>query len=121
MKSVPVVTGGVVWIQIDRQAVLAFGNAPVKVEADTCETESAIRFGRTRIQLHCFRSGFLCGRGRLGKWLDTEDAEPVVVIGNAGIGQGILGIEFDSVVVTLERLVQSGFRVTVPVVAAPQV
>jgi hypothetical protein len=45
MKRIPVVRGGVVWIDLERAAVLTFRDGPVEVMADSREAKRAVSFG----------------------------------------------------------------------------
>src|SRR5258705_13095857 len=104
MESVPVVPGCVVWIQTDCQTMLPVRDGPIKIVTDGGKTKRAVGFSRTLIQLNCFGRR-LFGRERgLDKRPDTENAEPVVVISDTGVGQRVLWIQLNRVVVAFEGL-----------------
>ena len=99
---------GVVWIQLDRAFEILFRRGPVPVEQFHV-TERAVRFGGRGIEFDRFCRRLLRGRGTFRKRLQAKHAEPVVVIGDTGVGEGIVGIEIDRFLVTLERLREADF------------
>ena len=92
MESVPVVTRGVIWIQTNCQAMLPVGDGPIKIVTNGGKAKRAVTFSRTLIQLNSFGCSLFSSCRCLRKWPDTENAEPVVVISDAGVGQRILWI-----------------------------
>src|SRR5215203_5812145 len=86
VKCVPVMARGVVRIDLDRTAVLAFCYGPVEVVTNGCEAECAVSLRGTRIEFHCFCRGLFRSRGSFGERPDTEDTKPVVVVGDACVG-----------------------------------
>ena len=113
--------GGVVGIDFDRAAVLAFCDGPVEVMTNSCEAERAVGFGGSRIQLHCFGGVLFCGRRSFCERPNAENAKPVVVIGDAGVGESIIRIQLDRFLVTLERFCETDFRVRVPVITTAEI
>src|ERR1041385_8910085 len=55
MKRIPVMTGYVIGIDLDRASMLAFVDGPVEVMTNSGEAERAVGFRGTGIQFHCFR------------------------------------------------------------------
>src|SRR6201988_5033539 len=108
MKGVPVVRGGVVGIDLERAAVLAFGDGPIEVMANSCKAERGVSLGGRGIEFDSLSCCLFGRAGRFRKRLDTEDADPVVIVGNAGVGERVIGIEFDRALVRIERLRKTG-------------
>src|SRR5215216_7231270 len=121
MEGVPMMARGVVGIDLDGATMLAFRNRPVEVVTNGSEAEPAVCFGGSRVELDCFRSVLFSGGGSLRERANAEDAEPVVVIGNACVSERVIGIELDRFFVTLERLCETDFGVRAPVITTAQV
>jgi hypothetical protein len=101
--------------------MLALGDGPVEVMTNGGEAERAICFCGSRIELDGFRGVLFSGGGSLGERTNAEDAEPVVVIGDARVSEGVIRVCLDGFLVRLERLCQTDFGVGAPVVATAQV
>src|SRR6185369_2792588 len=121
MEGVPVMARRVVWIDLDRATVLTFCDGPVEVMANGCKAQRAVSLSRSGIELDCFGRILFGGCGRFCERSDTEDAEPVVVVGDSGVSERVVRIQLDRLFVTLERLRQAAFRVGVPVVASTEI
>src|SRR5687767_11634950 len=121
MKTIPVMRGRVVRINFNSAPVLFFRGGPVKVVTDRGEPQGAVGLSRSRIQGHCLPGRCKGGGRAFVKGPDTKDAEPVVVISNAGICEGIMRIHLNGLVVTFEGPGESGFSVRVPVIAPAQI
>src|SRR3977135_3376260 len=111
----------VVWIDLDRAPVLTLGNCPIKIMTYSGKAQRTVSFGSSWVEIDCLAGSVLGSSGTLCKWLNSKNAEPVVVISNTGVGEGIIGIELDGEVVAFERLRKTGFRIAVPVVPTAQV
>src|SRR5258706_262053 len=121
MKAIPMVAGSIVWIDLDRAPVVAFGDRPIKVVANSSESESAIGLGRSWIKIDGLTCRVPGGRRAFSEGLDAEHTEPVVVVSYTRVSEGVFGIEFDGVVIAFERLGKSGFGITAPIIAAAQI
>src|SRR5919106_1194008 len=121
MEGIPVMARRIVWIDSNRTQMLGLGGDPIVVFAYCCKPERAPGFCRRWVQLNCLGRCQFCQRRRFGERANTKHAEPIVIVGHARIGQRVIWIPLNSTAVTLERLCQTGFGVTVPVVPATQV
>src|ERR1051325_8545160 len=121
MEGVPVMACRVVRIDLDRTSMVAFRNAQVEVMTISREAERAVCFGGSRIELDGFRGVLFSSGGSLGERTNAEDAEPVVVVGDAGVSECVIRIGLDGFLVTLERFGETDFAVRTPVVTAAQV
>ncbi len=79
-------------------------DGPIKIVTDGGKTECAVGFSRTLVQLNRFGCRLSSSCRSLRKRPDTEDAEPVVVVSDTGVGQGIFWIQLNGVVVAFEGL-----------------
>src|SRR3982751_6216894 len=107
MKAVPVMTSGVVRINLNRSAMLTFSYRPVEVLAHRGEAQCAVRFGDRRIEIDCFGGCLLGGSRTFRERPDAKDPEPIVVISDSRVGERIIRIKFDCVVVTFKRPCES--------------
>src|SRR5204863_4511041 len=98
-----------------------FRDGPVKVARDGAEAERAVSFCRSRIKLNRFLCRLLGGLRTFLEWSKAEDAQPIVVVGDSRVGQRVLRVEFDRVVVALDGARQPRFGVRVPVITAAEV
>src|SRR6476619_3819911 len=101
MKAVPVMCCCVVRIDLDCAPVLPFGDGPVEIMTGNSKPQSCVGFSGSRIEFDSL-AGSLFRSGRaFGKRLDAKNTKPVVVIGDAGVGECIVWIEFDSLFVAV--------------------
>src|SRR5688572_32518678 len=91
MECIPVMTGCVVRIDLERATVLSFGDCPVEVMTHGSEAERAVSFGGRRVKFDSLGGCLFCGARTFSERFQTKHAEPVVVIGYAGVGKRVIG------------------------------
>src|SRR3954470_20058526 len=121
MKAVPVESGRVIRIDVDRAAMMCFRTRPIKIMRDRGEAQLTVSFSRSGIEFNGFLSGLPGCGGAFLEWFDTENAEPVVVVGNAGVGESVIGIEFDGALVAFDGSRQTRFGIGAPVITTAQI
>src|SRR6185312_11061306 len=94
---------------------------PGEITAEYRPAHRCAALGQCRIERDRFRARFISSSGTLGKGKDSETAEPVVVRRDTGIGQSIVGIERNRLVITNNRARESVFGKRVPIETAAQV
>ena len=90
----------VVRIDLDRATMLSFGDGPVEV-VTTVAKPSAVSLRRCGIEFDGLRRSLLRGGGTFRERLHAEYTEPVVIVGNAGVGESVIRIEVDSFLISL--------------------
>src|SRR5690349_21842660 len=98
---------------------MMFRAGPGEVATEYCLSERNVAFRKVRIELDCRRSCFVRRRRALCKRHHTEHAEPVVIVGHPRIGERVLRIECDGLLVTHDRACETIFSKRVPVKTSP--
>src|SRR6185437_9269890 len=100
---------------------LPFSTGPGEVATKDCLAHRGISFGERWLERDGLRRRFICGSGTLGKRHYRKTAEPVVVGGDAGVGEGIVWIKRDGLVIADDGPGETVFGKRVPVEAPAQV
>src|SRR3982751_4917183 len=93
MESIPVVSGGIVRINLDCSSMLCFRYCPIEVMTGYREPECTVGLGCTGIELDSFACRLFSRRGAFGKRFNPEDTQPVVIISDARIGECVIRVE----------------------------
>ena len=117
--------GSVVWIDFGRADDDVLRLHPSRShDESSCKAECAgLRFRQKLNRVRrLWPHSVLRPLRSLGKWSNTEDAEPVVVIGDAGIGERIIEIEKNDrpALLNLERFGKPSLCMA-PVITAAQI
>ena len=109
----------IVRIDFDGAAMMPFGNGPIKVVGHGGKAHRTVCFSYARIQLNGFARRFLSRRRTVVEIPDTKDSQPSVRVSNARIGERVVRIKLDSVVVALQGWSQASIRYSCSNSSAP--
>ena len=111
----------VVRVQLLRAAEVALALLPVQVVRERGEAERGPALGPRGVQAHRLARGLERRRAGLGEGEDGVDAEHVVVVADAGVGECVVGVERDGAAEVDERAREALLVEGVPVVAPAHV
>src|SRR5215216_4129891 len=108
-------------IEFNSANQMTLGTGPRKVAAEYRLAQRSMTFGKMWIELDCGLSSFVRRGGTFRKRHHAEDAQPIVIVCHSGIGQCVLRIDRDCLLVTNNRSCKTVFSKPVPVETAAQV
>src|ERR1041384_1319316 len=100
---------------------MMLGAAPGKIAAEYGLPQRCVTFRKVRIDLYRSPCCFISRRGTLHVRHHAEDAEPVVITGDARMRQSVFRIERDRLLVTDDGSREALFSKRVPVKTSAQV
>ena len=119
--AVPLVSGRVVGIQLNRAFEFGFGSRPIPVITLPHQRQRNVRLGQGVIQLHCLHGCRLRVLPNLLRRRVSGLAQKVIRIGQSGVGLGVVGIFLDCLIEIVGGLPESVFCPLVPVEKALQI
>src|SRR5215213_533646 len=121
LQRIPDARRRVVRIELDRAYEMMLRTAPGEVAAKDRLSERNVTFREIWIDLNRGRGRFVSRCRTLGKRHHTEHAEPVVIVGDAGMRERVFRIERDCLLITDDRARKTFFSKRVPVKTSAQV
>src|SRR5258708_36318073 len=100
---------------------LPFSTGPGEIATEDCLTHRCVSFRKRRLERDRFRRRLVCRSRTFSKRQHGKTAEPVVVGCDAGVGEGIVWIKRDGLVITDDGPGEPVFGKRIPVKAPAQV
>src|SRR6185295_7892598 len=100
---------------------LPFCTGPGEIATEDCLTHRGVPFGERRLERDRFRRCLVCRSRTFSKRQYCKTAEPIVVGSDAGVGEGIVWIQRDRLVIADDGPGESILGKRIPVEASTQV
>src|SRR4030095_17169555 len=98
-----------------------FSAEPREVSREYCRPEGGVAFGQIWIEVVCGCRCCVCRRRAFSKRKDAERTEPAVISRDAGVGDSVVWIECDRLLITNDCFGETFLGKGVPIEATTQV